>query len=81
MSDAKRNPDDLIREQLLEQIFEVFGRKQEENEPPLESLPPSRRLIPHAPLNEQESNAILEADLRFYGIKPVPPDDPIYQQG
>ena len=71
--------DDLDRRLRL--ILEVFGRKQEPGEPPLESLPPSQRLVPNVPLNEQEWNLIILADCRFYGIKPAPPDDPIYQQG
>jgi len=81
MSDAKRNPDDISREQLLEQILEVFGKKQEPGDPPLESLPPSRRLIPHSPLNEREEDVIMWADCRWYGIKPAPPDHPVYKQG
>jgi len=55
--------DDL--DQQLSLILEVFGRKQESGEPPLESLPPSRRLVPNAPLNDQESNVIVLADCRF----------------
>lgn len=81
MSDAKNDPKDKIEEQLLEQIFQVFGKKQEPGEPALESLPPSRRLIPDAPLNKEEIDAIIEADIRWYGIKEAPPDDPIYLQG
>ena len=71
--------DDL--DQQLSLILRIFGRKQESGEPPLETLSPSQRLIPNAPLNQQEWNVVILCDCRFYRIKPAPPDDPIYQQG
>jgi hypothetical protein len=63
MPDNTRIPKDESQEQLLDDIFRKFGRKQEPGEPPLESLPPSQRFVPNSPLNEQESNAIFRAVL------------------
>ena len=81
MSEDRIGPEDVSDEQLLEQVLQVFSRVPGPGDPPLESLPPSRRLIENAPLTEEERNTVLLADCRFYGIKPAPPDDPIYQQG
>jgi hypothetical protein len=65
-------------EQFLRQIIEVFGRRQEPGEPPLESLPPSQRLVPNAPLNEVEWDVIFRADCRFYAIRKAALNDPTY---
>ena len=81
MTNDKQDSKEDDPDQQLRFILEVFGRKQKPGEPPLESLPPSQRLVPNAPLNERESNVIVLADCRFYGIKPAPPDNPIYQSG
>ena len=81
MSNDKLAPKDEKEEQLLEEIYRKFSLKQEQGNPPLESQPPSQRLVPHSPLNEQESNVIFWADCRWYGLREVPPDHPIYKQG
>jgi hypothetical protein len=80
MSD-ENDPKDKSEEQVLEEILLVFSRKREPGDVPLESLSPSRRLIPGAPLTEEERNVMIWADCRFYGIKAAPPDDPIYRTG
>jgi hypothetical protein len=81
MSDDEHDSKVKSKEQVLEGIYQVFGRKQEPGEPPLESLSPSMRLVPDAPLTREEWNVMFGADCRFYGIKAAPPDDPIYKRG
>lgn len=64
----------------FEFIFAVFGRRQELGETPLETLPPSDRLLPDAPLTRPEINAVVLADMRWYGIKIVTPEHPIFRR-
>jgi hypothetical protein len=77
----KNDPINDALEREIKFILDVFGRKQQRGEPPLESLPPSRRLIPNAPLNEQERNVVALADFRYHGSKLAPKDDRINQTG
>ncbi|MBZ5499141.1 MAG: tetratricopeptide repeat protein [Acidobacteriia bacterium] len=64
MSDDNKGPEDKS-EIRLQEMFQVFGRKQESDKPPLESLSPSRRLVPNSPLTKEESNVV------FWGGLPV----------
>jgi hypothetical protein len=81
MEDEKMGPKDIENERHLQLILEVFGRKQEPGDPPLESLPPSQRLVPDAPLTSEERAAVFVADCRFYGFQIVLLDGKSYHSG
>ena len=72
---------DLVDEDLLQEVYRKYGKKQNPGDPPLESLAPSKRLVPHSPLTPAEVNAVCWAECRFFKLKLAPPDDPIYQTG
>jgi hypothetical protein len=75
------NPIDAALNPQLRHILEVFGRKPETGKTPLESLPPSQRLVANAVLNAREWMVIHWGDMRFHEKKSVPKNDPIKQTG
>jgi hypothetical protein len=79
MTNDKHDSKDSDLERQLHFILAVFGRKQEPGEPPLESLPPSQRLVPNAPLTEAERRVLFWAETRFHEAKSAPKDDSVPQ--
>jgi hypothetical protein len=75
------NPIDKILSPHLRHILEVFGRKPETGKTPLESLPPSQRLVANAPLNKQEWMIVHWGDMRFREKMFAEKKGPINQTG